>query len=370
MNDNSPILLIGVGGAGCAIAHGVSRAFGESMRHVLCDTDAVSARENSRFILLGGDRLSGHGSGGDVAQARLATEDSRHAFDETLSGVRLAVIVTSLGGGTGGGATLEILKYLRQVGVPAIVFATLPFSFEGEERQRRARGITAMLEEVAGAAVFAPLDSLIADTDNMDEAMRRAVDTLASGVTLFWRLLQKPGYIRLDTERVRKIIATAGRGRFATVTVQGPSRADDAVAALERAPLLAGGSGPVKSILLGVLAGEDLRLSEVGTLAEGVRDAFGRQASFDIATVNDEMTFTGRLSVVLMLFEANKTRVDEVDQTAAHGGVQPKRRKNALNPLAQGPKGRGRFSNIAPTIYNGEDLDVPTFSRRNIILDI
>ena len=103
MNENSPILLIGVGGAGCAIAHGVSRAFGESMRHVLCDTDAVSARENSRFILLGGDRLSGHGSGGDVAQARLAAEDSKHAFDELLEGVRLAVIVTSLGGGTGGG---------------------------------------------------------------------------------------------------------------------------------------------------------------------------------------------------------------------------------------------------------------------------
>lgn len=368
MNQNSPILLIGVGGAGCAIAHGVSRAFGESMRHVLCDTDAMSARENSRFILLGGDRLSGHGSGGEVSQARLAAEDSRHAFDECLDGVRLAVIVTSLGGGTGSGATIEILKYLKQVGIPGIVFATLPFSFEGEERQRRARGMTSMLEEEAGAAIFTRLDNLVDNTDNMTEAMRRAVDTLATGVTLFWRLLQKPGYIRLDTERVRKIIASAGRGRFAAVNVQGPSRAADVVDALSRSTLLSAQPGPVRSILLGILAGDDLKLSEVGSIADGVRDAFGRQASFNIATVNDESTFSGRISVVLMLFEANKTAHGEED--AASGPAQPKRRKRDANPLAQGPKGRGRFSNVEPTIHDGEDLDVPTFSRRNIILDI
>lgn len=367
MNNNSPILLIGIGGSGCAIAHGVSRAFGESMRHVLCDTDAVSARENSRFILLGGDRLSGHGSGGDVAQARLAAEDSKHAFDDLLEGVRLAVLVTSLGGGTGGGATIEILKYLKQVGIPGIVFATLPFTFEGEERQRRARGITTIIEEEAGAAIFTPLDNLISGEDNMTDAMRRAVDTLASGVTLFWRLLQKPGYIRLDTERIRKIITLAGRGRFATITTQGDDRASEAINAIKASPLLANNQVPIRSILAGILAGDDLRLSEVGFLANSIREIFGQQASFDIATVNDEDTFSGRLSLVVMLFEANKQSQITDDFT---NPTTSKRRKREANPLALGPKGRGRFTNVEPTIYNGEDLDVPTFSRRNIILDI
>ena len=369
MNNNSPILLIGVGGSGCAIAHGVNRAFGESMRHVLCDTDAVSARENSRFILLGGDRLSGHGSGGDVAQARLAAEDSKHAFDDLLEGVRLAVLVTSLGGGTGSGATIEILKYLKQVGIPGIVFATLPFTFEGEERQRRARGITTIIEEEAGGAIFTPLDNLISGEDNMNEAMRRAVDTLASGVTLFWRLLQKPGYIRLDTERIRKIISIAGRGRFATITTQGDDRANEAIKALKNSPLLTNNQGPTRSILAGILAGDDLRLSEVGFLANNIRETFGEQASFDIATVNDEETFSGRLSLVVMLFEANKQ--SQLNDDSVSSSPNGKRRgKREHNPLALGPKGRGRFTNVEPTIYNGEDLDVPRFSRRNIILDI
>ena len=149
--NNSPLLLIGIGGAGSSMARGINRASGEGLRHLLCDTDAQTGRAGEPFILLGGDRLSGHGSGGDVAQARLAAEDSLLSIDESLEGVRLAVIVTSLGGGTGGGSTLAVCKHLRERGVPTIVFATLPFAFEGEERQRNAIGITTSIAEEASA---------------------------------------------------------------------------------------------------------------------------------------------------------------------------------------------------------------------------
>jgi len=367
MNNKSPLLLVGIGGAGSAMARGVSRAFGESMRYVLADTDASTGRPGVPFVLLGGDRLSGHGSGGDVVQARLAAEDSLKSFDEQLEGVRLAVVLAALGGGTGGGATLEVVKHFDKCGVPTIVFATLPFAFEGDERQRRARGMMSMIDEASSAAVFVHLDNLIGDADKMDDAMRRAVDTLASGVTLFWRLLEKPGYIRLDAERVRKIVAHAGRGRFAVVTTQGPSRAPEAVDALARSPLLAAAAGPVRSILCGVLAGEDLRLSEVGCIAEGVRDAFGRRAAFDLATVNDEATFTGRIAVVVLLFESGDEKESDDDGKAS---ASQKRGKRPKNPLAQGPQGRGRFNNVEPTVWNGEDLDTPTFIRRNISLDL
>lgn len=369
MNESSPILLIGIGGAGCAMTRGVNRVFGGGVRYVLADTDAASAGEDDSepFLLLGGERLSGRGSGGDVVSARLAAEDSIDILDESLEGVRLAVILTALGGGTGGGATLEAAKRLRSRGIPSVVFATTPFTFEGEVRQRNSRGVLSMIEEEANAAFFIPLDKLVSGEDGMDAAMRRAVDTLASAVTLFWRLVEKPGYIRLDTERIRHLVAGAGRGRFAAVTVQGQDRALQAVDALSRAPLLAEGTNPVRAILCGVLAGEDLRLSEVGRVADGVRTAFGETCAFELATVNDEQTFTGRLSVVVMLFEANGRDIDEPQTASAIAG--PKRSRRPRNPLAPGPQGRGRFNNAEPTVWNGEDLDIPTFVRRNINLD-
>ena len=128
MNDASSIILIGIGGAGSAMARGVSRAFGDGLRYLLIDTDATTGQEGEPFVLLGGERLAGRGSGGDIVTARLAAEDSIDALDEALEDVRLAVVVTALGGGTGGGATLEAVKHLSKRGIPAVVFATTPFT--------------------------------------------------------------------------------------------------------------------------------------------------------------------------------------------------------------------------------------------------
>ena len=367
MNDSSPLILIGIGTSGVRIARGVSRAFGANLRYLLVDTDAVSGQGDGDFTLLGGDRLSGHGAGGDVVIARLAAEDSIQLLDRKLEGVRLAVIVTALGGGTGGGATLETTKRLQALGIPSIVFASTPFAFEGDDRQRNARGIMSMIEDAANATFFLPLDKLVGEMDNMNEAMRYAIDTIANGVTLFWRLLEHPGYLKMDIDRLRALLAGAGRGRFATITVQGENRAAEAVDRLVRSELLAVATSPVRAAVCGIMAGDDLRLSEVGKIADGIRGAFGNGITFDLGTVNDEETFCGRLSVVVMLFEtASGTGITD-RQT---GGVMSGRKsRKARNPLSVGPNGRGRFNNAEPTMWNGEDLDVPTFIRHNLNLE-
>jgi len=367
MNGTSQMLLLGIGTAGCSMARGVSSAFGPGLRYALADTDATTGTAGGPFTLLGGDRLSGRGAGGDVVSARLAAEDSVQVLDEHLEGVRLAVVVTALGGGTGGGATLETLKHLSARGIVSIVFATTPFAFEGEDRQRNSRGIMSLIEEAANATFFLPLDKLAGGEDSMNEAMTRAVNTVASGVTLFWRLVEKPGYIRLDAERLRHLVIGAGRGRFATATAHGPDRAEEVLDSLIRSELLATASSPVRAILCGVLAGDDLRLSEIGRIADGLRGAFGNNLTFQLATVNDDETFAGRLSAVAMLFESDPRRADGLpsDVAGAHKG-----RGEKANPLKVGPSfERGRFKNAEATVWHGEDLDIPTFVRLGINLE-
>ena len=364
MTAESPILLIGIGTSGTSVARNVSRSFDANMRILLADTDASSGMPGEPFILLGGDRLSGHGTGGDIVAGRLAAEDSIRQIDEHLEGVRLAVIVTSLGGGTGGGATLETIKHLAGLGIPTIVFATTPFTFEGEDRQRNARGVMSMIEDAANTTFFLPLDKLTAANDNLESALAQAMATLSDGITLFWRLIEKPGYIRLDTERLRHLLSGAGRGRFAAITLQGPNRAAAVLDALIRSELLATASGPVKSTLCGILAGDDLLLSEVGKIADGVHGAFGG-LGFDLATVNDA-AFNGRISVVVMLFESS----GKSEEDPKHGNLMSSRRRKTKGALGSGPSGRGRFQNAEPTIWNGEDLDIPTFIRKDINLDL
>ena len=369
MSPTSSLMLIGIGTAGCAMARGVQRAFGGNLRLLLVDTDAETGSTGGSFVLLGGDRLSGRGTGGNEINGRLAAEDSLHALDAALQGVRLAVIVTALGGGTGTGATIEIVKHLHSRAITTPVFATEPFKMEGEERARRARGARPLIAENSNGAFFLPLDKLVQGEDNMAEALRRAVDTLASGIALFWRLLEKPGYIRLDTERLQKLLENAGRGRFAAATARGAERVTEVLDKITHSELLTGGAGQLQSVLLGILAGDDLRLSECEVLAKGVRTFAGENLPFTLATVNDEETFGDRLSIVVLLLEPYAGTASQ-DQSGKTPRRRLQRTLKAKSALAIGPQAQGgRFHNTEPMYYNGEDLDTPAYMRKGISIE-
>ena len=182
----SPLILLGIGGAGAAAAAGLARAYGPGIRILVVDTDARSGAPDLPFVLLGGALLAGHGSGGRIPEARTAAKEDLPLLDEKLDGVRAAIVVTALGGGTGGGATVEILQHLRKNGIVTLLFATTPFAFEGEDRAKKAAAVRSLLENDADTSVFLPLDALVggAGTDNMKDALQRGMDTLATGVTL------------------------------------------------------------------------------------------------------------------------------------------------------------------------------------------
>lgn len=362
-DTQSSLLLLGVGGAGSATVRGIRRAYGSPLRALAVDTDASSgASSDVPFALLGGDRLAGRGAGGLAAEARAAFLDNPEVIDPHLEGVRTAVIVAALGGGTGGGATAEIVKHMAAKGIVSIVFATLPFAFEGEERANRARTALGSIEHEADASVALPLDILVADPssdDSMKASFERMADTFATAITLFWRIIGKPGYIALDEERLRRAIAGAGRARFATATSQGAGRAEDVLSALSASRLLScGPRTPAKSIFMGILAGDDLRLSEVAKVADGFRSAYGRNSSFQLGTVNDEEVFAGRLTVAVLVFEESAV------QTHHRQKEQARKRKSSEAALSA----PDRFSDSEKTMWHDEDLDIPTYLRRNLTL--
>lgn len=360
-NTCENMLLVGVGGTGCAMARAVDGALG-GVRHLLVDTDASSLEGAPCSLLLGAERLGGRGTGGEIVSARLAAEDSAAKFDEFITGVRIAVIAAALGGGTGGGATLELARLLAARGIAVIVFATMPYAFEGEARQRSARGIAPMIAAVAGASFFVPLDDLAGGCDEMAAAMEIGRERMGAAIALFWRIVATPGYIRLDVERLRHIVQGAGRGRFAVVKMRGPKRAELALASLASTPLLVEGTNAVRFILCGILAGDDLRLSEIALVADGLKCGFGGgKSEFELATVNDEKAFSGDFCVVAMMFE-QPSRTDEAakPRVPRKGKVSAGRRALMVDT---------RFKNVEPTIWNDQDLDVPAFLRQNITLE-
>jgi hypothetical protein len=92
--------------------------------------------------------------------------------------------------------------------------------------------------------------------------------------------------------------------------------------------------------------------------------------------------FDGRVEVVVLAFESCVTvsqgemrkespPVQEPPVAEAFP-IQPgsaKKGRSKGSKLSFGTTGRGKFQNVEPTLYNGQDLDIPTFVRRGILLD-
>lgn len=376
-------MLVGVGGGGCRVAAAAVGTLGAGPQAVGFDTDALATRAvpGMRCVLLGVPRLEGHGTGGDPVKARLAAQDDREAIRSACAGASLVVVVCTLGGGVGGGATPEILRTLREQGAHTLCFATQPFAFEGAERRAAADRALPLLEENADVLVVLPLDDLFetAGGATLAEAIPQADDVFASGLTLLWRLLLTPGFIPLGADDLRAMLRqSAGRCRLGVASASGSGRGPEAVARLMHGPLLRRGEGLANAhaVMLGVLAGSDLCLAELSEIMARLKAALASGCHLRMGTVLDAR-YAGTVQLVALVFEGctRETPAAAPEGAAADGLMRtaaPGRRGRATggkSKLSFGATGRGRFRNVEPTLRGGEDLDIPTYLRRGITLD-
>ncbi len=387
--DQSGMLLLGVGGGGCRLTASVRASYGTGLHAVGVDTDALANRnaatDGMTCLLLGGSRLSGHGTGGDAIQGRLAAQDDMQNLQAHIKGVRTAVIVACLGGGTGGGATPEIVKVLGGRGIATICFVTIPFGFEGQARRKEADRVLPMIEENADSLVVVPLDDLFNDAGEeqlLEIAVSIAEKIISAGITLLWRLLTKPGFISLDAEKLHTMVVRGGNARFGCAAATGDGRALKAVESLRGCRLLRSGEGlsRANALLIGILAGSDLRLAEVGALMREMNKVCKSGCHIEMGTVLDPF-YEGRIELVALAFESWTAAVMAVPQGESAVTPEPsvaeiipvrpggRKARSKGSKLSFGATGRGRFKDVEPTLHNNQDMDVPTFIRRGIRLD-
>jgi len=391
-NEHQQLILLGVGGGGCRLVASVRTAYGEGIQALGVDTDALANFEVSKdgltCLLLGGNRLAGRGTGGDVILGRQVAQDGLEDVLKHLQGARTVVVVACLGGGTGGGVTPEIVKELSSMGVATVCFMTQPFTFEGDVRGKAAEQVLRSLERTADSLVVVPLDDLFADArqERVEDAMREAGALVSAGITLLWRLVTKPGFIRLDAERLHALVVRCGGSRFGFGVAEGPGRAGRAVAALKACRLLQGGESfsTASAVMLGILAGRDLLLSEIGEIMDALGKLCKKDCVIEMGTVLDG-AYEGRIELVAIAFDSWRAGVQVETRkgvaaeaspsippvgspmpVGAGGGKRRQRPKKGDVLAATAPK---RFQNVDPTFWDGANVDVPTYVRRSITLE-
>jgi cell division protein FtsZ len=419
-NTSLPVKVIGVGGAGGNIVQRMHQEkfqpAGLSIFHT--NQRMLSAWSVKDKHLLGDSRLHGVGAGGDPELAKAAAQEDLDLLEKECEGAGLVFVVTGLGGGTGTGVAPLLARSARECGALALALVSFPFDFEGARRQAQAMAGLQQLKTAADGVICLPhqkLCKLLDEKTTLFETFRVADGLVIQGIRGISHMLSRQGLINVDFSDLCAVL----RGRhsesfFATAQAEGEGRVRQVLDQLFTSPLLDEGNAlsEADSLLVSVMAGPDLSLSEVNRLMEQINRHCENAHLMMGAAVAD--AFAGKLEITLIASQRQPeaesapaeesaaressppslgfeevpraklksprkrfvapppaTTPENTQRLLANGSVKVKR------PVSRWRQGqlpleiisKGRFDKSEPTIHQGEDLDVPTYIRRGIVLN-
>ncbi|MDR1192178.1 MAG: hypothetical protein LBK60_11055 [Verrucomicrobiales bacterium] len=411
--------IIGLGSAGVNVVDQImlDRRDGEGLLGFDTDGQVMRGSVLDEKMLLGAGKIHGLGTGGDPALAAELAREERLEISGRLQGLRSAVLVAGLGGGTGGGMAPEFCRMLKQLGAAVVVVAVTPFAFEGRRRSRQAAEALAALRREADAVLCLSNGRLVGALGREVEVRHifATMNGLAGRVCLNLRAaLNQRGPLQIHLADVRKLLAEHADGGVALEncwvgcgTGSGGERARAAVDEALGSPLFADGQVWARGTAVVACLGGDgnLSMGEVQAALEYLRREMPVELPVLAGTILEPRE-TAELSLTLLVIGQADAEEEEAPRPGARGelafAAPPAAPVSHGAPVAEVPAGvaaapappgraaghqgteqryfaqqqeelpldqkiyRGRFEKSAPTIFHGEDLDQPTFMRQNI----
>ena len=398
---NIAIKLVGVGGAGSNAVDRLKMENLERLQLAVINTDyqALASSPVQDKVLIGMGVTRGLGAGGDPDLGREAAEADREKIAAVVKDCDLVFLIAGMGGGTGSGAMPTVAEIAAESGALVIAFVTLPFSFEGGRRLKQAEEGLLALRKVCDAVIPLPNDILLqegADDTSVLDSFARADEWIGRGVKSIWAMLFKTGLINLDFATLRQMFQQrGGKTLFGLGAGTGDNAVADAIASLKLCPLLHTPEFSRKAdrLLVNIIGGTDLTLPKVNELMTSITDQFGRDSHVIMGAVIDE-GMKNRVEVCVLgtsdmggralpprrpVPGRGRTPLSH-PEGAVPGGTPaaPAEPALAATSRATPPKiaqeefgfgeveSRGHFEKTDRNLFDGQDLDVPTYLRKGI----
>lgn len=421
------IKVLGVGGAGCNAVTHLARENFPGVSFAVMNTDAPALAQSlvEPKINLGARSTRGLGAGGDPERGRAAAEEDVARIRSLCEGADVVFVVAGMGGGTGTGASPVVARIAKETGALVLSIVMLPFDCEGSRRTRQAQLGLHDLKSAADGVICLPnqrVFKLIDENTSLLEAFHITNELVAQGVRGIWRLLSRPGLINVDFAD----LCSVTRGKHAesclvTAEAQGENRSREVMEKILAHPLVEGGQVLTESagVLVCIAGGRALAMTEVNRIMEQINRQC-EQAHIIMGAAIDEELGDKLMVTIVASRKAGAdagtrapeniggSRLTEAAAAAYSVGVEtetpssgpgskpgsrfvapapestPEKTERLLTQQRGGRKGnsrmkqgqlpleiisRGRFEKSEPTIYHGQDLDVPTYIRRGIALN-
>jgi cell division protein FtsZ len=401
------IRVVGVGGGGSNAVNRMIRAEMMGVEFIGVNTDAQALLQSDapHKIRIGDKITRGLGAGGDAAIGQRAAEEDAEKITEALRDSDMVFITAGLGGGTGSGAAPVIAEIAKDLGALTIGVVTKPFSFEGNRRKLVAEKSAEQLKAKVDTLITIPNDRLrdvVQKNTSILDAFRVVDDVLRQGVQGISDIITVPGLINLDFADVKAIMHDAGSALMGIGRATGENRALEAAKMAIASPLLEINITGAQGILFNIAGSSSLTLYEVTEAAEEIRAAADPEANIIFGTSFDERLGEDVIITVIATgFDSSRRRESARSSAAASpfevprvarperdypGELESIRRaaaadlpaeprplpeiKPAERPAPEPPTRSVAAEPVPASVraaprYDADDLEIPSFLRRN-----
>ena len=309
------ILVIGVGGAGGNAINAMIKAGMQGVEFVAVNTDAQDLKMSKADakIQIGMNLTKGLGAGAkhDIGQA--AADESINEIVNYIQGSNMVFIASGMGGGTGTGASHVIARAAREMNILTVGVTTLPFSYEGPKRMRRAIAGLEELKKHLDTTIVVPNQNLFKianEATGFEESFSLSNDVLKHGVQSITDLMVRPGMINLDFADVETVMSSSGKAMMGTGEAEGENRAMAATELALNNPLIDEYTlQGAKGLLVNITGGSDIKLFEVDAVVNKIRAEVDPEAELIFGAIKDEnMNGKIRVSIVATALHGSETK--------------------------------------------------------------
>jgi len=399
------IRVIGVGGGGSNAVNRMIRAELMGVEFIACNTDAQALLQSDapHKIRIGDKITRGLGAGGDPNIGQRAAEEDSEKIAQAVEGSDMVFITAGLGGGTGSGAAPVVAEIAKAAGALTIGVVTKPFAFEGARRKLAAEKAADELRAKVDTLITIPNDRLkdvVQKNTSIVDAFRVVDDVLRQGVQGISDIITMPGLINLDFADVRAIMKDAGSALMGIGRASGDNRAVEAARQAIASPLLEVNIAGAQGILFNITGSSTMSLFEVTEAAEEIRAAADPEANIIFgASFNDRLGDEIMITVIATGFQGTRRQgpaglrrevaaplpvedrmprpvqrerdfLEELERSRTsltEAGVtdQPPIRRDEPAAAAKPERSGVEPVPLKRTSYDPEDLEIPSFLRRN-----
>ena len=319
--NKSIIKVIGVGGGGSnAVNHMYSQGI-KDVEFFVCNTDlqALHSSPVPNKIQIGSTLTQGLGAGANPEKGKNAAIESKEDIRDVLSeDTRMLFITAGMGGGTGTGAAPEIAKVAKELGILTVGIVTQPFGFEGRKKIKLAEQGLADLRQNCDTVLVILNDKLREVYSNLtlSNAFAQADNVLTTAAKSIAEIITLPGYINVDFEDVKTVMANSGAAVMGSARAEGDQRSRRAAEMALSSPLLDNVNiRGAQKILLSIKSGtkKEIQMEELDEITSFIHDECGQDAEMIFGHgIDEELQESVMVTVIATGFKgANETEFPE-----------------------------------------------------------